>query len=143
MIDARLPALSASESRGRDAGQCPAVIEEDDERTARVPDTRVLSAVLVSGAEHLREDLQIDSPRVVPALALVILDDGDVHLLQQPRAIAIGQCGIRLPPARHDAVPALKRHSCWRQADRQHVVRVAGCFVQLQDCDVEAVRVRG
>lgn len=143
MIDARLATLSTAKASGRDASQGPSVVEEDNERTTRVTDTGILSAILIAGAKHFRKDLQVNAPRMVPGFTLVILDDGNVNLLQQSGSIAIGERGIRLPPASHDAVPAFEGDASRRQADGKDVVRVPGCLVQLEDSDVKAIRMGG
>lgn len=142
MVDAGLSTLRAAKASRRDACQSPPVVEEDDEWSSRVADTRVLPSILVSGTKHLREDLEINASRVVPGLALVVLDDGDVDLLQESSAVTIGKRGIRLSPSRHDSVPAFERDRFRWQTDGQDVVRVVSCFVQLQDRDVVAIRMR-
>lgn len=111
MVNPWLTALSTSKSSRGDTSQGPAVVEEDNKWSTGVTHTGILASILVPGAKHLREDLEIDPSRMVPAFTFVILDDGYVHFLQQSGPIAVGEGGICLPPPRYDTVPALEGDS--------------------------------
>ena len=83
MIYSWLSRFTAREASGNKANQHKASVSlADHKRSSAVPLARVLAPVPVAGTHHLGVQLHSDPRPLVPHLALVVLDQWNVHHLQ-------------------------------------------------------------
>jgi hypothetical protein len=78
----------------------------------------------------------------MPGLTLIVLDDGNIDLLKEPSAIPVAESRVSLPPTGHYSIPSFEGDSFWRQTNRKNIVCESSCFVQLEDCNIKAIRMR-
>lgn len=120
MIDPRLMVNPTPESRTRYSNQRVTVLHLGYQRPARVPQTGILVAVLMTSANHLSKQLHIYVLALVPADALLCTDKWDAGTPQDVRS-RVAHIGVRLSPSRYYSTPGRQIQTISRQANGKNM----------------------
>ena len=128
VIDPGLARLGAAVAGADQAYQCSPPIMLHHQRPPTVPLAAVLASRVVTGADHLVVDDDVDPLLPVPLLTLPVVDHGDIHHLQRlgPQSAA----WLQRAPARRPAIVTHQMHVLRGQADWRDVGRVVNPSVQ-------------